>query len=156
MRVEPKQVLLNTIASFRPAYRIARWVSDLRHTPDDERIVQEVLDRFRVRRATMGDRIPGGDVLEIGSGREFGLAILLAHLGARRVVNVEIEPHGFIRSSAFYRLLVERARCECPGITWPPDGVIEEGSRVRPDPGRITLHLGCSAAEIPGRTSHAT
>lgn len=151
MRVEPKQVLLNLVAGWRPAYRIATWLGEFRRPPDLERIVNEVLERFEVRRMTMGaDVIRGADMLEIGSGREFGLALLLVHQGARRVVNVEIEPLGFIRDSAFYRLLVERARARCcPDIAWPPAGLRESGRVVRADPSRIAIHLGRSAAAIP-------
>lgn len=154
MRVRAKQVLLNIVAA-TPALRAVRRLRDqIRPSNDVDATVQGILDRLRVRREKIGDeRIRGGDLLEIGSGVEFGLALLLVHLGARRVVNVEIDPHDFVWRSALYRLLVERARRSTPSLDlgWPPEGLIEEpgGKVVRPDPAKITLHLGRSAASMP-------
>ncbi|MDM7916531.1 MAG: methyltransferase domain-containing protein [Candidatus Eisenbacteria bacterium] len=119
---------------------------------DDAKVAREALGRLQVRREFIGDsRIEGATLLEIGSGREFSLALLLLALGARRVINVEIDPFGFIDDASYYRVLVAAAREEGLPIDWPPAGLIEEpgGSRVRPNPARIALHIGRSAATIP-------
>jgi SAM-dependent methyltransferase len=106
-----------------------------------------------VRRRWIGDeRIRGACLLEIGSGTEFCLAVLLLATGARRIVNVEIDSYRFINSAALYQRLVERAAEETDlAISWPPAGLIIEndGATVRPDPQLITLHLGRSAAIVP-------
>ncbi len=151
MRPDATQRLLNMIAG-TPVFNVLRRVRDLRRPPDHGAVASAVLDRWRIRREVMGDeRIRGASLLEIGSGREFGLALLLVASGARRVVNVEIDPHGFIHSPAFYRLLIERARAAGCDVRWPPEGLreSEEGREVRPDGSRIVLHLGQSAASIP-------
>ncbi len=149
VQTEPKQILLNCLAG-TPAFRLLRRMRDARRKPNYEAIVRYMLDRLRVRRAFIGDeRIAGATMLEIGSGKEFGLALLLLGIGARRVVNIEIDPYGFLRDAALYRLLVEKAAAEGVPLSWPPDGLLLEGDRVRPDPKRITLHLGRSAASIP-------
>jgi SAM-dependent methyltransferase len=149
LRTEAKQILLNCLAA-TPALRLLRRARDARKQPDHEAIVRYMLDRLRVRREFMGDaRITGANMLEIGSGKEFGLAVLLIAIGARRVVNIEIDPYGFMDDATLYRLLVERAAAAGLPLTWPPAGLIVDGDRVRPDPGRIALHLGRSAASIP-------
>ncbi len=129
-----------------------RRLKDLLRPVDHEAVASAVLERFRVRREVIGEeRIRGASLLEIGSGREFGLALLLVGVGARRVVNVEIERHGFLDDPAPYRLLVERARAAGCALHWPPDGLaeVESGRGVRPDGARITVHLGRSAASVP-------
>jgi SAM-dependent methyltransferase len=151
MRPDVRQVLLNAIAG-TPVLNALRRTRDLFRSADHEAVAAAVLDRFRLRRETMSDdRIRGADLLEIGSGREFGLALLLVALGARRVVNVEIERYGFLYEGALYRLLVERARAAGCDARWPPDGLRELPGRrtVRPDDRRVTVHLGRSAASIP-------
>jgi SAM-dependent methyltransferase len=149
MRADAKQIFLNVMAG-TPALSALRRVRDLLRPADYEAIAAAVLDRFRIRREVIGDdRIRGASLLEIGSGREFGLALLLVGMGARRVVNVEIDRYRFIDDLAFYRLLVERARAAGCEVRWPPDGVgAIEGRRVRPDGERIAVHLGQSAASL--------
>ena len=154
MGAQAKQVLLNIVAA-TPAIRVARRVRNVvRPRADLDKAADGILDRLQRRRTWIGDdRIRGGSVLEIGSGVNFGLALLLVHLGARRVVNVEIDRDGFIRQPDLYRRLSERARHVDPALdlAWPPVGLLEDDDRraVRPDPARITLYLGRSAADIP-------
>lgn len=149
MKTEPKQVLLNCLAG-TPVLSLLRRARDARKKPDYGAIVDYMLDRLRVRREFMGDpRIAGADMLEIGSGKELGLALLLLAIGARRVVNIEIDPYGFIDDAALYRLLVERASAQGVPLSWPPTGLVVDGDRVRPDGTRLALHLGRSAASIP-------
>jgi SAM-dependent methyltransferase len=149
VRTEPAQVLLNCIAG-TPAFHLLRRIRDARKRPDHEAIVRSMLDRLKVRRETIGDgRIAGATMLEIGSGKEFGLALLLLAIGARRVVNVEIDPYGFLRDASLYRLLVERASSAGLPLTWPPRGLRVDGDRVEPDPEWIGLYLDRSATSIP-------
>ena len=149
LRTESKQVLLNCLAA-TPALRLLRRARDVGKRLDNDAVVTYMLDRLRVRRDFMNDeRIAEATMLEIGSGREFGLALLLLAVGARRVVNVEIDPYGFRCDAPLYRLLVDRAAAEGLPLSWPPAGLVVDGDRVRPDPERITLHLGRSAAAIP-------
>jgi len=152
MAIEPKQVLYNALAGFTPVRNQLRRIRDRSRPPDYAGIVNYTLKRLQVRREFIGDDgIRGASLLEIGSGQEFGLGLLLVAFGARRVVNVEIEPYGFISDPALYRLLVEKARAEGLEIRWPPAGlqVSSNGRSVRPDPEKIVLHLGCSAETIP-------
>ena len=152
MRLELREVLLNRLGAVRPIARALRRARLLLRPADRERIVDSSFKRLEMRRQLLGDeRIRGASLVEIGSGSEFCLALLLLALGARRVVNVEIYADGFRRDAGLYRLLVERAVARGLPISWPPPGLlVEPGGRVvRPDPARIALHLGVSAAAIP-------
>jgi SAM-dependent methyltransferase len=151
MNVEIREVVLNLLAGLSPLVDPLRRLRDRNRPHDYARQVRATLDRLRVRRAFLGDeRIRGAALLEVGSGREFGLALLLLALDARRVVNVEIEPYRFIDDAAFYRALVEAAAAEGLSIGWPPRGLLPRGAAaVAPDTALVTLYLGRSAAAIP-------
>jgi Methyltransferase domain len=159
MHLNARDVALNLLAAPVPVRNLLRRVRDRNQPLDYDRIVSYSLDRLNVRRKWIGDdRIRGSRMLEIGSGTECCLAVLLLALGARRIINVEIDSYIFIRDAALYRRLVERAAAEMDlPITWPPVGLIVEGNgtTVRPDPERISLHLGRSAAVIPERDASA-
>jgi SAM-dependent methyltransferase len=149
MRAEATQVLLNALAG-TPLVNALRRVRDLAHPVDPAAVATAVLRRLRLRREAIGDdRIRGASLLEIGSGREFGLAALLVAMGAARVVNVEIERYGFLDDASVYRLLVERARAAGCDVRWPPEGTREVGRTLRPDGARIAVHLGRSASSVP-------
>jgi SAM-dependent methyltransferase len=152
MRLEMRDVALNCLAGFAPLRNRLRRIRD-RHNPVDlDATVRSTLERLQVRRQFLGDaRIKGADLLEIGSGREFGLGLLLLALGARRVVNVEIDAHGFIFEAACYRLLVDKTRDAGLALGWPPRGLvpIDHHDRVEADPRRLSLHLGRSARSVP-------
>lgn len=152
MRLELHDVLLNRLAAVRPIGRALRRARILLRPADRERIVESSFKRFAMRRRLLGDeRIRGASLVEIGSGSDFCLALLLLALGACRVINVEIYPDGFRREASLYRLLVERATARGLPMAWPPPGLLVEprGQVVLPDSARIALHLGVSAASIP-------
>jgi hypothetical protein len=150
MRPQATEVLLNVLAG-SPLFVTLRRARDIFRAPDPDAVATAVLNRYRTRRAILGeDRIRGASLLEIGSGREFGLALLLVAMGAERVVNVEIDRYGFIDDASFYRRLVDRARAEGHELRWPPEGLVEVdgGRRVRPDGRRVIVRLGESAASL--------
>jgi SAM-dependent methyltransferase len=151
MRLSARDVTLNVLAGFGSVRAPLRKFRDRRRPPDYEKIAAYTLDRLRVRREFIGDgRIAGSALLEIGSGQEFGLALLLLALGAKRIVNAELDSYRFIRDPGFYRLLIERASAARLPISWPPRGLVEaRDGTVGPDPEWITLHLGRSASSIP-------
>ena len=151
-RLNPKDVALNALAGLGPVRESLRRVRDRNRPVDYERVVEYSLNRLRVRREFIGEeRIRDATLLEIGSGPEVCVALLLLACGARRLVNVEIDPYRFITDPELYRRLVDRAQGEGFGISWPPAGlkVDGDGRAVRPDPERIVLYLGRSAASIP-------
>ncbi len=151
MNLQAREVALNWLAGFAPVRNRLRRVRDRQEPVDLMATARATLDRLEVRRRFLGDdRIKGAELLEIGSGREFGLGILLLALGARRVVNVEIDAHGFRFDEAFYRQLVSEAQKTGLAIAWPPAGLIPSGEkgRVAPDPNRLTLNLGKSASSV--------
>jgi SAM-dependent methyltransferase len=150
--LEPKHLILNSVAGLTPVRDRLRRFRDRNRDPNYPGIVDYTLERLRVRREFIGDeRIRDASLLEIGSGPEFCLALLLLSIGANRVVNVEIEPYGFIDDPELYRLLVTKANEAGFLLSWPPPGLrLEDGGRrAVVDPSRIDLHLGCSAASIP-------
>lgn len=150
--IEPKQVALNILAGCVPVRNRLRRLRDRRRPPDYEQIVSYTIDRLRVRTEFIGDdRIQNATILEIGSGIEFGLALLLLAVGARRIVNIDIDPYGYVLDSRFYRLLVDRASAEGIPISWPPRGVLVDSNErtVSPDPESVALHLGWSAEAVP-------
>lgn len=152
MALEPKHLILNSLAGLEPVRDRLRKLRDRKRDPNYPGIVDYTLQRLRVRREFIGDqRIRNASMLEIGSGPEFCLALLLLSIGAQRIVNVEIEPYAYIYDPELYRLLVRKANEAGFLLEWPPVGLrLEDGGRrAAPDPERIDLHLGCSAASIP-------
>jgi SAM-dependent methyltransferase len=151
MDLQAREVALNWLAGFAPLRSRLRRLRDRGKAANPEAIVRYTLERLGVRRRFLGDdRIQEAELLEIGSGRECGLALLLLALGAKRVVNVEIDAHGFIFDAAFYRLLVDKAREAGLSIEWPPAGLAptDRPDRVAADPGRLTLYLDESARSM--------
>ena len=151
MRLQARDVALNWLAGFSPLRDRLRRLRDRREPVDLDATVRSTLHRLEVRRQFLGDdRIRGATLLEIGSGRECGLGVLLLALGAKRVVNVEIDAHEFIRDAAFYRLLAGRAREAGLTLDWPPAGLvpIPHRDRVEADPDRLALYLGKSARAV--------
>jgi len=152
MHLEPKEVVLNALAGLRPARNLLRRVRDQRRPVNYDRIVDYSLDRLSVRRRFIGDdRIRNASLLEIGSGPEFCVALLLIAVGARRLVNVEIDGYRYIRDARLYRMLVDKGAERGLELSWPPAGLLvdPDGATVRPDPERIVLYLGRSAESIP-------
>lgn len=152
MRLKPRDVALNWLAGFAPLRDRLRRIRDRRKPVDLDATVRSTLNRLEVRRQFLGDaRIKGAELLEIGSGREFGLGVLLLALGAKRVVNVEIDAHGFILGAKYYRLLVDKAREAGLALEWPPPGLVPVTThdRVEADPRLLSLHLGRSARSVP-------
>lgn len=152
MRLQARDVALNCLAGFTPLRGLLRRVPDHREHADYAAAVRYTIERLDVRRRFLGDdRIKGAELLEIGSGREFGLGLLLLALGAKRVINVEIDAYGFILDAAYYRLLVDKAREAGLDLAWPPAGLIshDRDDRVEADPRRLSLHLGKSARTLP-------
>lgn len=150
MPIAQRDVVLNLLASFAPVRDPLRRL--YLRPPSDDAVVSSAFDRLRVRRQFIGDdRIRGSSLLEIGSGRNMCLAVLLLGLGARRVVNAEIDRYRFRLDQRLYRRLVERANAEGIAIDWPPPGLVlaPDGRTLRPDGARLALHLGRTAASIP-------
>jgi hypothetical protein len=149
--LDPREVVLNALAACSPVRDPLRLLRD-RRPPDLERLVEIALASLATRREFLGDeRIHGASILEIGSGRDACLALLFLAMGARRVVNVEIDPFGFVDDARLYQMLVERAVQAGVRMSWPPEGLVgaADGGRVRLDPSRIVLELGRSAVSIP-------
>jgi SAM-dependent methyltransferase len=152
MHLEPREVVLNVLAACTPVRDSLRRVRDRKQDPDYPKVVDVALASLETRRRFFGDeRIKGADILEIGSGLSVCLALLFIAMGARRVVNVEIDRFGFMDETRLYRLLVERAARAGVPISWPPAGLLEapEDGRIRLDPSRIALYLGRSALSVP-------
>ena len=149
--LNPRDVVLNVVAGFTTLRDPLRRARDRKQQPDFEKVVEVALASLETRRKFFGDdRIRGASILEIGSGLSACLAVLFVAMGARRVVNVEIDRFGFMRDEKLYRLLVTRAQEKGIPISWPPAGVRAGGQElIELDPSRITLHSGCSATAIP-------
>jgi SAM-dependent methyltransferase len=150
--METKEMLLNLLARSERVRNPLRRIRGVGRALDIESLAASTLDRLRVRREFIGDdRIRDAVLLEIGSGRNCGLAVLLLSLGARRLVNVEVDSYGFIARADFYRRLAELAAEQGLPISWPPRGILvdPDGRTIRHDPELITLHLGRSAESVP-------
>jgi SAM-dependent methyltransferase len=150
MSIDPRELAINLLAAFPPLRAALRRIRDRDRAVDHEAIVQVALDSLATRERFFGSRLQDADVLEIGSGRSVCLALLLLARGARRVVNVEIDPYGVCLDPALYRLLVRRAGERGVAMSWPPLGLQSvDGERVEPDPSCFTLYLGRSAEHVP-------
>ncbi len=149
-RLDVREVVLNLLAASAPIRDPLRRLRGPA-APSHERIVEVALASARQRREFLGeDVIRGANILEIGSGRNACLGLLFVALGARRVVNLEIDGFGFVAEVPLYRLLVERAAAAGLPIGWPPAGMLgQRDGRIVLDPARVALHLGRTAASIP-------
>jgi hypothetical protein len=149
-----RDVTLNLLAALPGVRAPLRRLRDRGRAtgPTPEARARLALERLDIRIAFIGrERLQGAEILEIGSGTDFCLALLLIRAGARRVVNVEIDRYGFRDDPEPYRALVRLAGEAGLEMSWPPKGLelLDGGRRVRPDPALVSLNLGLSAARIP-------
>jgi SAM-dependent methyltransferase len=152
MALELREVLLNLIAAVPRVRDPLRRVRDRREPADHERVAARGLESLATRREFLGDeRIRDATIVEIGSGKDACLGLLLLAIGARRVVNLDIDPYGFVADPALYRRLFELATAAGIPMQWPPIGLrpTRAAGVIEPDPERFALHLGRTAADIP-------